>query len=166
VSARALPRLLAAFLALTSLAAAEAAEVTRHKAIGANAPILLGATVPAGAALTFLSGQVPPVVNAAAPANSIEAYGDTRTQTIGVFTRIKAALEGMGLGLGDVVKMTVFLVADPAQGGRLGFRGFSEGYAQFFGAPEQPNLVTRSTMQVAALVNPGWLVEIEVIAAK
>jgi enamine deaminase RidA (YjgF/YER057c/UK114 family) len=40
-----------------------------------------------------------------------------------------------------------------------------EGYKQFFGTKEQPNKPSRSTMQVAALVAPGYLVEIEVIAA-
>ena len=55
---------------------------------------------------------------------------------------------------------------DPANGGKMDFKGFSEGYAQFFGTSSQPNVVARSTMQVAALVSPGWLVEIEVIAAK
>jgi enamine deaminase RidA (YjgF/YER057c/UK114 family) len=41
-----------------------------------------------------------------------------------------------------------------------------EGYRQFFGTPQQPNLPSRSAMQVAALVNPGWLVEIEVTAVR
>ncbi len=145
--------------------AVEAAEIVRHGDV-ATSPILTGATVPPGASLTFLSGQVPPVIDRNAPADSPRAYGDTKTQTIGTLTRIKAALETMGLGLGDVVKMTVFLVGDPAIGGRMDFKGFSEGYAQFFGTPTQPNKVARSTMQVSALVNPGWLVEIEVIAAK
>jgi len=158
---------LATFLVVVGLvSSAQAAEVTRHKSSVATSPILLGATVPPGAAITFVSGQVPPVADQAAPPNSVQAFGDTKTQTVGVLNRIKTVLEGMGLGLGDVVKMTVFLVGDPAQGGKMDFKGFSEGYAQFFGTPEQPNLVARSTMQVSALVNPGWLVEIEVIAAK
>jgi enamine deaminase RidA (YjgF/YER057c/UK114 family) len=83
-----------------------------------------------------------------------------------VLTRSRVAPEGLGLSLGDVVKMTVFLVGDPATGGKMDFKGFSEAYAQFFGTAGQPNVVARSTMQVSALVNPGWLVEIEVIAAK
>ncbi|MBI3516700.1 MAG: hypothetical protein HY060_21935 [Proteobacteria bacterium] len=146
-------------------APAHAADIVRHKS-GPDSPILLGAAVPPGATLTFLSGQVPPVIDRQAPADSPRAYGDTKTQTIGVLNRIRVALEGMGLSMGDVVKMTVFLVGDPANGGKMDFKGFSEGYAQFFGTSGQPNVVARSTMQVAALVSPGWLVEIEVIAAK
>jgi enamine deaminase RidA (YjgF/YER057c/UK114 family) len=40
-----------------------------------------------------------------------------------------------------------------------------EGYTQFFGG-SQPNLPARSVVGVAALANPGFLVEIEVIAVK
>jgi enamine deaminase RidA (YjgF/YER057c/UK114 family) len=156
---------LAAVLALALGAPAEAAGITRHKG-SPDAPILMGVGVPPGTMLTMLSGQVPPVLDKDAPQDSPRAYGDTKIQTIGVLNRIRVALEGMGLSMGDIVKMTVFLVGDPANGGRMDFRGFSEGYAQFFGTANQPNIVARSTMQVAALVNPGWLVEIEVIAAK
>jgi enamine deaminase RidA (YjgF/YER057c/UK114 family) len=154
-----------ALLTLLLAAQAGAAEIVRHKS-GPDSPILLGATVPPGAALTFLSGQVPPVVDPQAPPDSPKAYGDTKTQTIGALNRIRVALDSMGLKMGDIVKMTVFLVGDPALGGKMDFKGFSDGYAQYFGTANQPNLVARSTMQVGALVNPGWLVEIEVVAAK
>ena len=40
------------------------------------------------------------------------------------------------------------------------------GYSASFGTKEQPNKPARSTMQVAGLVREGWLVEIEVTAAK
>ena len=66
--------------------------------------------------------------------------------------------------MGDVVKMQVFLVAPkdaPAD-----FAGFMEGYTQFFGTAEQPNLPARSAMIVNQLVNPNWLVEIEVTAVR
>jgi enamine deaminase RidA (YjgF/YER057c/UK114 family) len=65
-----------------------------------------------------------------------------------------------------VIKLTVYLVGDPNKGGKLDFKGFSDAYSQFFGIPGQPNLVARSTVQVAALANPGFLVEIEATAAK
>ncbi len=47
----------------------------------------------------------------------------------------------------------------------MDFKAFMEGYTQFFGG-SQPNLPARSVVGVAALANPGFLVEIEVIAAK
>jgi enamine deaminase RidA (YjgF/YER057c/UK114 family) len=38
-------------------------------------------------------------------------------------------------------------------------------YSERFGTAAQPNKPARSTMEVAGLVDPGWLVEIEVTAA-
>ncbi|MCW1987503.1 UNVERIFIED_ORG: enamine deaminase RidA (YjgF/YER057c/UK114 family) [Sphingomonas sp. R1F5B] len=159
-------------LALTLLAlarpaaAAPAAQIVRHPAPDPAAPILIGVTLPAGTQTLVLSGQVPPLVDAKADPASIAAYGDTATQTVGVLRKIEAALKQQGLGLGDVVKLTVYLVGDPAKGGKLDFAGFSQGYAQFFGTTQQPNKVARTTVQVAALANPGFLVEIEATAAK
>ena len=63
--------------------------------------------------------------------------------------------------------MQVFLVGDPAKEGKMDFGGFMEGYVKYFGKEAgQMNLPARSTMQVAALANPGWLVEIEVTAVR
>lgn len=144
---------------------ASAAEIARH--VGApQSPILTGVTIPAGATLTLLSGQVPPAIDTSKPTDSPEAYGDTKTQATGAFRKIEALLAAQGLGLKDVVKLTVFLVGDPKLGGKLDFKGFSESYATFFGTAQQPNKVARSVVQVSALANPGFLVEIEAIAAK
>ena len=68
--------------------------------------------------------------------------------------------------MGDVVKMQVFLVGDPSRGGRMDFAGFMQGYTQFFGTVAQPHLPVRSALQVMALANPGFLVEIEVTAVR
>lgn len=78
--------------------------------------------------------------------------------------RIKDQLEGMGLGVGDIIKMQAFLVAP--EGEAVDFQGFMAGYSQFFGTEEQPNLPVRSAMVVEALVNPAWLVELEVTAVR
>ena len=98
--------------------------------------------------------------------NSVAAFGDTRAQTASTLTAIEAALKRRNLSLRDVVKMTVFLVGDPAKGGRMDFAGLREAYREQFGTAAQPNLPTRSAVQVAALANPGWLVEIEVTAVR
>lgn len=144
-----------------------AAELVRHPLPnGSTFPIAAAVEVPAGVTTVYLSGTVPPVSDAAAPPNTVAAYGDTRTQTVSVLTAIAKQLGALGLGMGDVVKMQVFLVGDPAQEGRMDFAGFMAGYSQFFGTPEQPALPVRSTMQVAALANPGFLVEIEVTAVR
>lgn len=154
-----------AALTLLLPAAAGAQEIVRHKIPNSDFPIALAVTLPPSATIHFISGQVPPVVNKSADPNSLAAFGDTRTQTIGVLNRIKEILQGMGLGMSDVVKMQVFIVGDSAKGGRADVAGFMEGYTQFFGGA-QPNLPARSVFQVAALSNPGWLIEIEVTAAK
>ena len=163
-----LPRLarFASCLAVLLLpVAANAQDIVRHKIPNSDFPIALAVTLPPNATIHFISGQVPPVVNKAADPNSVAAFGDTKGQTVGVLNRIKEILQGMGLGMGDVVKMQVFLVGDAAKNGRADVAGFMEGYTQFFGGA-QPNLPARAVMQVAALSNPGWLVEIEVVAAK
>ncbi len=156
---------LAAAVGIALPVSAASAQVVRHPG-PVQSPILAGVTIPAGSTLLILSGQVPPVADAAKPSDTIEAYGDTRTQAIGTFRKIEALLKARNLALGDVVKLTVFLVGDPKLGGKLDFKGFSDAYAEFFGTAAQPNKVARSVVQVAALANPGFLVEIEAIAAK
>ncbi|WP_296950199.1 RidA family protein [uncultured Massilia sp.] len=146
-------------------AVAGAQDIVRHKIPNSDFPIAQAVTLPPNATIHFISGQVPPVVDKGADPNSLAAFGDTKTQTTGVLTRIQDILKGMGLAMGDVVKMQVFLVGDPAKGGKADVAGFMQGYTQFFGGP-QPNLPARAVVQVAALSNPGWLVEIEVVAAK
>jgi enamine deaminase RidA (YjgF/YER057c/UK114 family) len=143
-----------------------AQEVVRHPIPGSNFPISAAVEVPSGKALVFVSGTVPPVVDTKAPKDSVAAYGDTKTQTIGVLGAIQKQLDAMHLGMGDVVKMQVFLVGDDAHGGHMDFAGFMTGYTQFFGTKEQPKLPARSAFQVAALANPGYRVEIEVIAVR
>jgi enamine deaminase RidA (YjgF/YER057c/UK114 family) len=157
------PILVTALGLLPALAGAQG--IVRHKIPNSDFPIAQAVTLPAGTTIHFISGQVPPAVDKAADPNSLAAFGDTRTQTIGVLTKIQDVLKGMGLAMGDVVKMQVFLVGDPGKNGKADVAGFMEGYTRFFGGP-QPNLPARAVVQVAALSNPGWLVEIEVVAAK
>ena len=156
--------LVGAALALGATSA-QAQDVTRI-AGAPTSPILSGVFLPARADLVVLSGQVPPAIVPGGAPDAIATYGDTKTQAIGTFKKIEALLKAQGYGLGDVVKLTVFLVGDPANGGKLDFKGFNEAYGQFFGTPTQPNKTARSVVQVAALAGPGFLVEIEAIAAK
>jgi enamine deaminase RidA (YjgF/YER057c/UK114 family) len=150
---------------LPSLALAQ--DVVRHKLPnGSTFPISAAVEIPAGKTLVFLSGTVPSAADPKAPKDSVAAYGDTKTQTISALTAIKTELESLHLTLGDVVKMQAFLVGDSAKGGKLDFKGFMQGYTQFFGTPAQPNLPVRSALQVAALANPGFLIEIEVTAVR
>ncbi|MBB5768654.1 RidA family protein [Xanthomonas euroxanthea] len=158
--------LTAALLWSAGLAAAHAADVVRHKIPNSDFPIAAAVEIPAGKATVYVSGKVPAVVDASAPKDSIAAYGDTKAQTVSVLNQIKQQLAALGLGMRDVVKMQVFLVGDPAMGGKMDFNGFMEGYRQFFGTKEQPNLPARSAFQIAALGNPLYRVEIEVVAVR
>jgi len=93
-------------------------------------------------------------------------FGDTQTQALSVFTKIQALLKAQGLDMKDVVKMTVFLVGDPAKAGKMDFVGLQASYTKFFGTKEQPNKPARSAVQVAALAAPWALLGVEVIAVR
>jgi enamine deaminase RidA (YjgF/YER057c/UK114 family) len=152
-------------LALFASTQAFAADVTRYPLPGGSKfPISLGVAVPAGKKIVFVSGMGAEIADKAAKPMSLAAYGDTKTQTISTFEQIKSALKVMNLEMKDVIKMQVFLVGDPAKEGKMDFAGFMAGYTQYFGGDKNPNLPSRSALQVAALANPGWLVEIEVTA--
>lgn len=155
---------LAALAGLTAPALAQNA-IVRIPNANPQAPILSGVVVPAGSTLVYLSGQVPAAADKTLPTDSVAAYGDTKTQAISVFEKTKALLAAQNLALSDVIKLTVFLVGDPKLGGKLDFKGFGEAYALYFGTTAQPNKTARSVVQVSALANPGYLVEIEAIAA-
>jgi enamine deaminase RidA (YjgF/YER057c/UK114 family) len=152
---------------LLGVTVANAEDVVRTPLPDGNPfPISAAVTVPAGYDTVYVSGALPSVINKDAPKGSVEAYGDMATQAESALTNIKASLAKLGLGMGDVVKMTVFMVADPTKDNKLDFAGLMTGYTKFFATPEQPNKPARSAVQVAALVAPGALVEIEVIAVR
>jgi len=165
--ARARPALVAGVLVLVTITAVHAADVVRHS-LGPNNnfPIARAVEVPAGKTLIFHSGMTPAPADPKAAPGTPEYWGDTKTQALSAFGRIKESLDQLKLGFGDVVAMTVYLVGDPAKGGRMDFDGFMAAYTQFFGTKEQPNLPARSTVQVAGLVQPGIMVEIEVQLVK
>jgi enamine deaminase RidA (YjgF/YER057c/UK114 family) len=129
-------------------------------------PISAAVTVRGDLDTIYLSGALPSAINKDAPKGTPPVYGDMQTQTVSVLNSIKGTLARLGLGMGDIVKMTVFMVADPANDNKLNFTGLMAGYSQFFGTKDQPNKPARSAVQVAALVSPGALLEIEVIAVK
>lgn len=142
----------------SSLALAQTPKIERQPV--PNFPISTAVTIPAGATTYYLSGVVPPKL-------ADGSYGaNTEQQTVNILRAIEGNLKNLGLGLEDVVKMQVFLVADPKQGNKMDFTGFMKGYSQFFGTKAQPNTPARSAFEIKALVMPEWLIEIEVTAAK
>jgi 2-iminobutanoate/2-iminopropanoate deaminase len=154
---------LAAALAVSAAQAAAPKPAPQIERTSSNPAAVISstATVPADMKLIYLSGMTASAPDPAKP----EEFGDTRAQTLSILTKMKAQLEEMGLGMGDIVKMNVFLVA-PTPGGRMDSAAMNEVFKTFFGTPEQPGKPTRSTIQVAALGRPTTFVEIEAIAAK
>lgn len=145
--------------------AASATEIIRHEATGV--PVAYAVEVPPGRTTVYLSGKLPARVAGDGRSASPLPYGDTRMQTISVLEQIRDQLQGLGMGMQDVVKLQVFLVGGKENNGNMDLDGFAAGYAQFFGSSAgQPNLPARSTFQVAALAHPGQRVEIEATAVR
>ncbi|MGL6261725.1 RidA family protein [Vibrio sp. WXL210] len=144
---------------------AQASGVERHLNEGSTFPIAKAVTLKAGTDIVFLSGTVPPAFDTNFDKGTIEYFGDMEQQTVGVLTSIEHKLHSLGLEMADVVKMQVYLVPDKDTQ-KSDFAGFMRGYTQFFGTEAQPNLPSRSAFNIHSLANPGWLVEIEVVAAK
>jgi enamine deaminase RidA (YjgF/YER057c/UK114 family) len=138
---------------------AQAAEIKRY-------PLPDDSTFPIAAAVevngvVFESGKIPSPKNKEAENNSRAYWGNTEEQTVSVLKKIEASLKEKDLDMGDVVKMTVFLVGDPEMDGKMDFGGFMKGYTQFFGTETQPQLPARSAVQVAGLVSDNMFVEID-----
>ena len=114
----------------------------------------------------YLSGQTATPVTPADPAKGTPAdFGDMKTQAASVFAKIQKSLQEQGLDMKDVVKATVFMAVDPKVG-KLEFAAMNGEFGKYFGTKDQPNKPARSAVQVAALVAPGALLEVEVIAVK
>lgn len=100
--------------------------------------------------LVITSGQLP-----IDPATGEFAPGGIKEQTRQSLTNAKAILEEAGIGLGNVMKTTVFL-SDMND-----FAAMNEVYAEFFNEP----FPARSAIAVKTLPKNA-LVEVECIAAK
>jgi enamine deaminase RidA (YjgF/YER057c/UK114 family) len=129
-----------------------------------DSPIAGGVVIPAGRAFVWTSGTVPREANPAAERGSRERFGDTYTQAKSVLSRIAEQLAAQGLTLRDVVYLRAYLVPDAQSGGRIDMQGWSKAYGEVFGTENNPTKPARSTVGVAALVQPEWLIEIEAFA--
>jgi enamine deaminase RidA (YjgF/YER057c/UK114 family) len=129
-------------------------------------PIAASVSVPAGYDTVYISGALPDVADPRAAKGSYESYGSTEVQTMSVLKKLGDALAAQGVGFGDVVAAHVYLAGDPAKNGEIDFAGMNAAFSKYFGSPTQTNKPARAAMKVAALVVPGTLVEIELIAAR
>ena len=139
--------------------AANAQGIDRVYGANAASPIAAGVSVPPGYTTYYISGALPTPVTPAAngqPAN----FGDMATQTRSVLNSLKATMDKMGVGFGDVVAAHVFL-SETAD-----FTAMNKVWGEEFGTAAQPNKPARAAFRTSALVAPGALLEIEFIAAK
>jgi enamine deaminase RidA (YjgF/YER057c/UK114 family) len=104
-----------------------------------------------GGALVWTSGQVP-----MAPDGTIAPAGDWEAQTRQVMQNVEAALRAGGATWNDVFKLTVYVV-DLA--GLPAFRTVRDEFVNLQAPP------TSSLVQVAGLVHPDFLIEIEAVAS-
>lgn len=154
------------FIVLLLISTHVSAEVKRYPLPNNSTfPIAQAVEVPAGTTLIYHSGVGAPGNPKLGPDNPL-FWGDTEAQTHAVFKKMQASLADIGLGFGDVVKMTVFLAGVPELQDRLDFAGFMRAYTKYFGTKEQPHLPARSAVQVAGFAVPGMLVEVDVVLAR
>jgi enamine deaminase RidA (YjgF/YER057c/UK114 family) len=130
----------------------------------AKSPIAAGVALPAGRALFWTSGTVPAPLNKDGK-TVYERYGDTYTQGVSALKNIEKVLTAQGLTMKDVVYLRVYVTSDAAKDGKPDFGGWFKAYGEFFNNEKNPAKTARSTVGVAALVNPDWLIEIEAFAA-
>ncbi len=126
--------------------------MSRERIASAAAPRALGPYAQAVAAgdLVFCSGQV-----GVDPGSGVLVPGGIAAETARVLENLAAVLRAAGLGLGDVVKTTVYL-ADLSE-----LAAMNEVYGRYFRPPHP----ARATVQVAKLP-AGARVEIEAVATR
>ena len=150
---------LAAALLCAGMAGASAQGIERVYGVNPMSPIAAGVSVPPGYTTYYISGALPKVITPAANGQPAD-FGDTTAQTRSVLDGLKAVMDKMGVGFGDVVAAHVFL--DP----KADFMAMNKVWGEEFGTTAQPNKPARAAFRTNALVLPGALLEIEFIAAK
>jgi enamine deaminase RidA (YjgF/YER057c/UK114 family) len=104
--------------------------------------------------IVYLAGQV-----ASDASGKLVGEGNFEAQVEQVFKNLKLALEAAGASMADIVKMNTYLVAEVSQDDIPKLRAIRDRYLNT-GKPPASTLVV-----VSRLARPGWLVEIEVVAA-
>src|SRR5712671_6895494 len=104
--------------------------------------------------IVYLSGQV-----ASDASGKVVGEGDFEAQVEQVFRNLKIAVEAAGGTMADIVKLNIYLVAEVDQADVPKLRAIRDRYVNV----EKPRAST--LVVVSRLARPGWLVEIEAIAA-
>ena len=104
--------------------------------------------------LVYIAGQV-----SADASGKLVGEGNFEAQVEQVFKNLKLALEAAGAGMADIVKLNTYLVAEVSQDDLPKMRAIRDRYLN----KEKPPAST--LVVVSRLARPGWLIEIEVVAA-
>ena len=104
--------------------------------------------------MVYLAGQV-----SSDASGKLIGEGDFEAQVEQVFGNLKLALEAAGATMADIVKMNIYLVAEVDQAEVPKLRAIRDRYVNVAKPPASTLVV------VTRLARPGWLIEIEAIAA-
>jgi enamine deaminase RidA (YjgF/YER057c/UK114 family) len=104
--------------------------------------------------IVYLAGQV-----ASDASGKLVGEGNFEAQAEQVFRNLKIAVEAAGGTMADIVKLNVYLVAQVDQAEVPKLRAIRNRYVN----TEQPPAST--LVVVSRLAQPGWLIEIEAVAA-
>ena len=104
--------------------------------------------------MIYLAGQV-----SSDASGKLVGEGDFEGQAEQVFKNLKIAVEAAGGAMTDIVKLNVYLVAEVGQAEVPKLRAIRDRYVNKQKPPASTLVV------VTRLARPGWLVEIEAVAA-
>ena len=104
--------------------------------------------------LVYIAGQV-----SADASGKLVGEGNFEAQVEQVFKNLKLALEAAGATMADIVKLNTYLVAEVSQDDLPKMRAIRDRYLN----KEKPPAST--LVVVSRLARPGWLIEIEAVAA-
>ena len=104
--------------------------------------------------MVYISGQVPSDAY-----GKIIGEGDFEAQVEQVFANLQTAVEAAGGVMADIVKLNYFLAAEVDQDDVPKMRPIRDRYLNVANPPASTFVV------VSRLMRPGWLIEIEAVAA-
>jgi enamine deaminase RidA (YjgF/YER057c/UK114 family) len=108
----------------------------------------------ASGAIVYIAGQV-----SSDAAGQLVGEGDFEIQAEQVFRNLKAAVEAAGGTMADLVKMNVYLVEEVPAEAIAQLRAVRDRHVNVAKPPASTLLI------VSRLARPGWLLEIEAVAA-
>jgi enamine deaminase RidA (YjgF/YER057c/UK114 family) len=104
--------------------------------------------------LIYLAGQV-----SSDPSGKLVGEGNFEAQAEQVFRNVKIAVEAAGATMADIVKLNIYLVAEVGQDEVPKMRAVRDRYVNKQKPPASTLVV------VSRLARPGWLIEVEAVAA-